>query len=150
MIVRSMNLEDLEEIVKIEKDLYKVPWNEKQFKYELEENEFSYLFVLEHNEVIVGYYGFWVMFEDCDITKVSIRKEFQGMKLSNILMQDCFKRVSDLNCERINLEVRVTNLKAINLYKKYGFKDVIRRKDYYGKGEDAFVLCKEMDGVING
>lgn len=144
MIIRSMNLDDLKEIVKIEESLYKTPWNEKQYKYELEENEFSYLFVLEHENVIIGYYGFWVMFEDSDITKVSIRKEFQGMKLSNILMEDCFKRVKNAGCNKINLEVRVDNAKAINLYKKHGFKEVYVRKDYYGKGEDALILNKEI------
>lgn len=146
MIVRSMNISDLDEIVNIEKDLYKSPWNEKQFKYELEENEFSYIFVLENEGVIVGYYGFWVMFEDCDITKVSIRKEFQGMKLSNILMKDCFERVKALGCNKINLEVRTTNERAINLYKKYGFQDVIIRKNYYGKNEDALILSKVLEG----
>lgn len=144
MIVRSMNVSDLNEIVKIEESLYKMPWNEKQYKYELEENEFSYLFVLEHDSVIIGYYGFWVMFEDSDITKVSIRKEFQGMKLSNILMEDCFKRVKDAGCNKINLEVRVDNIRAINLYKKHGFKEVYVRKDYYGKGEDALILSKDI------
>lgn len=144
MIVRSMKVKDLNEIIKIEKDLYKVPWNENQYKYELEENEFSYLFVLENEGIIIGYYGFWVMFENVDITKVSVRKEFQGMKLSNILMEDCIKRVKLLGCEKINLEVRVDNYRAINLYKKYDFKEVIVRKDYYGKGEDALILCKEL------
>lgn len=144
MIVRSMDINDLDEIIKIEKDLYKIPWNEGQYKYELEENEFSYLFVLEVDSVIIGYYGFWVMFENADITKVSIRREFQGKKLSNILMEDCIKRIKLLGCERINLEVRTNNYRAINLYKKYEFKEVIVRKDYYGKGEDALVLCKEL------
>jgi len=144
MLIRSMNTDDLKEIVEIEKDLYKSPWNEKQYKYELEENEFSYLFVLEHDKTIIGYYGFWVMFEDSDITKVSIRREFQGMKLSNILMEDCFKRVEALGCNKINLEVRTINFKAINLYKKHGFEEIYIRKDYYGKGEDALILCKKI------
>ena len=144
MIVREMNIDDLEKIVEIEKELYKTPWNLNQFKYELEENEFSYLFVLENEGVIIGYYGFWVMFEDVDITKVSIRKEFQGMKLSNILLQDCINRVEALKCEKINLEVRVDNIRAINLYKKYEFEEIAIRKDYYGKGEDALILCREM------
>ncbi len=145
MLVRSMTINDLEEIVNIEKDLYKTPWNERQYKYELEENEFSYVFILEHNDIIVGYYGFWVMFEECDITKVSIRKEFQGMKLSNILMEDCFNRVKALGCKKINLEVRTTNERAINLYKKHGFEDVIIRKNYYGKNEDALILSKILE-----
>lgn len=146
MIVRNMTINDLDEIVNIEKELYKIPWNEKQYKYELEENEFSYLFVLENDGVIIGYYGFWVMFEESDITKVSIRKEFQGMKLSNILMEDCIKRVGVLGCNKINLEVRVDNVKAINLYKKYGFEEIYVRKDYYGKGEDALILNKIIGG----
>lgn len=145
MLIRSMTINDLEEVVKIEKDLYKTPWNEKQYRYELEENEFSYVFILEHDNVIVGYYGFWVMFEECDITKVSIRKEFQGMKLSNILMEDCFVRVKALGCNKINLEVRTTNERAINLYKKHGFEDVIIRKNYYGKNEDALILSKVLE-----
>ena len=117
---------------------------ECKFKYELEENEFSYMYVLENDGVIIGYYGFWVMFDEVDITKVSIRKEFQGMKLSNILMEDCFNRVNSLDCFKINLEVRVGNVKAINLYKKHGFKEVCIRKDYYGKNEDALMMSKEM------
>ena len=144
MIVRELNVNDLNEIVALEKELYKTPWNLNQFKYELEENEFSYMFVLEHEGVIIGYYGFWVMFDEVDITKVSIRKEFQGMRLSNVLMEDCFNRVNDLGCIKINLEVRVDNVKAINLYKKHGFGEVCVRKDYYGKCEDALMMSKGM------
>ena len=142
MIVREMKISDLEEIVDIENSLYKSPWNLNQYKYEIEENEFSYTYVLENDGIIIGYYGFWVMFDNVDITKVSIRKEFQGMKLGHILMKDLLSRVNLLNIVRINLEVRVDNFKAINLYKKYGFKEICVRKDYYGKGEDALILCK--------
>lgn len=147
MIIREMKLEDLDIILDIENSLYKVPWTKEQYRYELEENEFSYLFVLEHDGVIVGYYGFWVMFENVDITKVSIRKEFQGMKLSHILMEDCIKRVSLLDTEKINLEVRIDNVRAINLYKKYGFEELIIRKNYYGNNEDALIMVRgDIDG----
>ena len=144
MIVRELSSKDLEEIVRFEKELYKTPWNLNQFKYELEENEFSHMYVLENQGVIIGYYGFWVMFDEIDITKVSIRKEFQGMHLSDILMEDCFNRVNSLGSIKINLEVRVDNVKAISLYKKYGFKEVCVRKDYYGKNEDALMMCREL------
>ena len=147
LLVRNVEVEDLEKIVEIEKDLYKTPWNLNQFRYEIEENEFSYVYVLENDGVIVGYYGFWIMFDEIDITKVSIRKEFQGMKFSHILMEDCFCRIKDLGIGKVNLEVRVDNFRAINLYKKYGFKEVCIRKDYYGKGEDALMMCKEC--VVN-
>ena len=72
------------------------------------------------------------------------------MKLSNILLEDCFNRVVSLGCNKINLEVREDNVRAINLYKKHGFKDIYLRKDYYGKGENALILVREMDGECNG
>ena len=73
MIVREMTKEDLEEVVNIESSLYKDKWNKEAYLRDLE-NEIAYNYVLEHEGVILGYYGFWLMFDNIDITKVSIRK----------------------------------------------------------------------------
>ena len=47
------------------------------------------------------------------------------------------------NINNITLEVRTTNEGAINLYKKYNFKVVSTRKNYYGN-EDAYLMIREM------
>lgn len=43
----------------------------------------------------------------------------------------------------ITLEVRISNIIAINLYKKFGFKEVALRKYYYGD-EDAILMEKQV------
>ena len=43
----------------------------------------------------------------------------------------------------ITLEVRVSNIRAINLYKKFGFREVALRKYYYGD-EDAILMEKQV------
>ena len=143
MIVRELTNDDLDVLVEIEKSLYKDPWNKEAYLRDLE-NDIAYNYVLVHDDVILGYYGFWIMFDNIDITKVSIRKELQGKGLSNILMKDFFSRISNLDIKSITLEVRVSNIKAINLYKKYGFKEISVRKKYYSDSEDALILQKEV------
>ena len=144
MIVRELNVSDLEEILKIEESLYVDPWNKQAYLRDLE-NDIAYNYVLEHDGIIIGYYGFWIMFDNIDITKVSIRKEFQGLGLSHILMNDLFARINNVDIKTITLEVRVSNESAINLYKKHGFKQICIRKNYYGNKEDAYILQKEVN-----
>lgn len=143
MIVREMNYEDLDEIVSIESSLYKDAWDKDAYIRDLE-NDIAYNYVLEHDGVILGYYGFWIMFDNVDITKVTIRKELQGKGLSNILMEDMFSRLYNSDIITITLEVRVSNIPAINLYKKYGFKEISVRKKYYENKEDAYVMQREV------
>jgi len=143
MIVRALEENDLDEIIKIEEAIYKDKWTKEAYLQDLT-NDIAFNYVLEHDGVIIGYYGFWIMFDNIDITKVSIRKELQGKGLSNILMEDMFTRISNLDVETITLEVRVSNEKAINLYSKYGFKKISVRKKYYEGNEDAIIMQKSL------
>jgi ribosomal-protein-alanine N-acetyltransferase len=45
------------------------------------------------------------------------------------------------NCE-VFLEVRISNLPAINLYKKFGFVTINIRKNYY-ENEDALLMMRK-------
>ena len=89
MIVRELVKEDLEELLEIENSLYQDAWNKEAYLRDLD-NEIAYNYVLVDQGVILGYYGFWIMFDNIDITKISVRKELQGKGLSNILMEDFF------------------------------------------------------------
>ena len=52
----------------------------------------------------------------------------------------------ELHYHNVNLEVRVSNVKAIALYQKFGFKNVAVRKRYYSNGEDAYLMIKKLEG----
>lgn len=56
------------------------------------------------------------------------------------------KKSEELHYQNVNLEVRVSNVKAIALYQKFGFKNVAVRKRYYSNGEDAYLMIKELEG----
>lgn len=136
--------EDIDAILPLENELYHKPWQKKDYEYELNDNPFAYYLKMidkDSNE-IMGYIGFWVKFEQAEITKVSIAKKYQGYKLSKLLMADAERRIMLAECENITLEVRVSNKVAINLYKSCGFNVVATRKRYYENGEDAYLMLK--------
>lgn len=149
MIVREMNVDDLDVVLKIEEDSYKSPWSKAMFLNELTDNKYAFLFVLEANGMIVGYYGFWAVDENAMITKVTIIKPLRGKGLGKILMEDLITRLNLLECDSVTLEVRVSNISAIKLYEKYGFEIIGKRTEYYQDGEDAHVMLKKLNEGAN-
>jgi ribosomal protein S18 acetylase RimI-like enzyme len=53
---------------------------------------------------------------------MGIRSEFQGKKIGSALMEEAISFCSQQNASRIELTVITTNLKAVSLYKKFGFE----------------------------
>lgn len=148
MIIQILELfvEDIDKILPLEQELYHKPWQKKDYEYELKENAFAHYLKMINadNNEIIGYIGFWVKFEQAEITKVSIAKKYQGYKLSKLLMMDAENRMKLAGCESSTLEVRVSNEVAINLYKSCGYKILTTRKQYYENNEDAYLMYKEL------
>ncbi|MFI3284192.1 MAG: ribosomal protein S18-alanine N-acetyltransferase [Erysipelotrichaceae bacterium] len=140
---RKMVEDDLKTILILEKELFSLPWKEEDYLYELNDNEFSHLYVLEDENEIVAYAGIWILFDQAQITTIGTRIVNQG-KGFGYKMMDKLKSIAIKNqCEVITLEVRVSNEKAINLYKKCGYEIVGTRKSYYSDNhEDAYLMMK--------
>ena len=146
MIIRPMEVKDLDVVMALENDLYKCPWNKKNFLDELEGNQYAYLYVLEHEGNIFGYYGVWIVADSATITKVSVNKALQNKGLGKILMDDLLTRTQEAGAVYVSLEVRVSNASAIHLYEINGFKNMGVRKRYYPDGEDAYSMVKYFPG----
>lgn len=146
MLIRRMDYSDVDKIVSLEHELFSSPWDKEAFYYELEKNAFSTILILENDDEIVGYIGMWLLGDQTQITTLGIKKVFQGNGYAKMLMDKCAEITKSLGYGNINLEVRVSNQKAINLYKKCGFKIVTIRKNYYQDNhEDAYLMIKEME-----
>lgn len=146
MLIRKMDLGDLERVVDLEHELFSSPWKKDDFIYELEKNSFSTILVLEDNGLVIGYLGMWNLGDQSQITTVGVDKQYQGKGYATMLMNKCIEIAKGLKYSNINLEVRVSNESAITLYKKCGFKIVATRKNYYQDNhEDAYLMVKEME-----
>ena len=82
-----------------------------------------------------------ITLDEADIESVFTFPEFRKKGIAFSLIQKFLEEYPNL--KKIFLEVRQSNIPAINAYKKAGFNQISVRKKYYSDGEDALILIKE-------
>lgn len=145
IVIRGMQHKDIGQIINIEKICFSLPWSKESFEHELK-NEFAYYQVAEQEGNISGFMGMWRIIDECHITNVAVLPEYRNKGIGKMLIN---KMIEICKCSEITtmtLEVRVSNIPAINLYKKFGFFSVGKRPNYYAKPvEDALIMWKQID-----
>ncbi len=148
-MIEVMTEAHLDGVLEIERDIFTSPWNRQAFLYELNENEFSHNYVWIEEDKVVGFCGFWNIFDQAQITNIGIKKTHQRKKIASKLMELIINESIQAGCETISLEVRISNDAAIALYKKYGFEIINIRENYYEDNhEDAYFMMKAIGGLL--
>ena len=145
-MIREMRINDLDQVMIIERESFNEHWKRKDFEYEINENAFSNMMVYEKDNKILGILGYYILFDDAQITTIATLKEARGQHIATELMEYLINDCNQKECSVISLEVRKSNLKAQNLYKKFDFIEMNVRKGYYEDGEDALFMMKALGG----
>lgn len=145
--VRISNLkkEDVERVAEIEAEAYgEHHWSKDSFYSEISNKVAKYYTASLEDGTIAGYMGTWHIVDEAHITTIAVAKDYLRNKIGECLivksLQDCYNEF----IKYITLEVRVSNIPAIKLYEKYGFKSLGTRKGYYqDNNEDALIMWTE-------
>src|SRR5699024_5156658 len=130
-----------EEVIEVEKASFTTSWTADIFYQEITENKYAHYYVLELDGKIVGYAGAWIVYEDAQITNIAIRPEYRGKKLGEKLFQFMMQLAMNEGAVRLSLEVRISNIVAQRMYRKFGLVPAGIRKSYYtDNNEDAIVM----------
>ena len=148
-IIRRMRLKDLEQVASLEEATFARPWSRESFRQELTRNAVARYLVAEEDGQILGYAGAWVILDESHITNIAVREEARGRGIGRKLTAELLQILSNLGASYATLEVRVSNLRAQNLYKSLGFISVGKRKRYYeDNNEDAYLMvCEHLPDV---
>jgi len=139
--IREMTQEDIDVVHEIEKETYSTAWTKDILTQEVVHNKHAFYAVVEYNDIIVGYAGMWVVFDDAQITTIAISPDYQGRKLGEQLFKHMLESAYALGVQRLSLEVRISNIVAQNMYRKFGLVPGGLRKGYYtDNNEDAIVM----------
>lgn len=142
IIVRRMLPEDLEEVCRIEKDNFTLPWSEKSFLESMERTDTVFLTALSGNEV-VGYLGCYCIAGEGEITNVAVHGNYRRKGIGGMLLEKLYKEGEKLACREYFLEVRESNEAAISLYARQGFVEEGIRKNFYERPvENAIIMWK--------
>ncbi len=146
MIIRDICLDDLDQIMILEKNCFSVPWSRDSFENEIEKNNLAHYIVLEIDGVIVGYGGAWYIVDEGHITNVAIHNDYRKQGLGKKLVQEMIEKARKANINHMTLEVRKSNIPAITLYERMGFKIAgVRPKYYTDNKEDALIMWCQIN-----
>jgi ribosomal-protein-alanine N-acetyltransferase len=78
------------------------------------------------------------------VVSVAVLEEHRGKNIGKALMLEGINGVMHRKADEIYLEVRVSNISAINMYQKLRFEIKSRLRSYYRDGEDAYLMALEL------
>ena len=136
LTIRPITGGDLDAVVAIEASTYEQPWSAAVWADELSQETRTYL-VADLDGEVAGYAGIMVVGVDAHVTTVVSNGEVP--RLGSRLMLELVREAIKAGAEHLTLEVRTSNTRAQELYRRFGLAPVGVRKHYY-RGDDALIM----------
>ena len=151
--IREMRQEDLAQVRAIDQASFTMPWPESAYKYELNENPLSLLWVAVQNTasvqntapegapLILGMVVVWMILDEAHIATIAVRADQRNKGIAQCLLAEALKGAIGREAHEATLEVRVSNIPAQKLYQRFRFEVVGERRRYYrDNNEDALIM----------
>lgn len=131
--------EDLNRLYDLEKEIFKndtFALKKESIKYHLQRN---IIYKIEVNNKLVGYILWLNRKKYFRLYSLAISKAYQNQGLAKQLLDYSFEHLKE---KSFSLEVKVSNIGAIKLYEKFGFKIKKVLENYYDN-EDGYLMEKK-------
>ena len=142
-MIREMLKKDIDNIVRLEESSFNHSLG-SEFLERAYYSDIAYVYVYEENKNIIGYISSIFDGEIVEILNFCVDKEKRRLGIGTNLISKLLNDLKAKGAKTSILEVRESNLAALNCYKKLGYNKINVRKAYYSDGEDAYVLEKVL------
>ena len=141
-----MTLSDLDTVIAIEQTAYSHPWTLGNFRDSL--NPLFEAQCLWLDGQLLGYFLAMRGFEEMHLLNITVAPAYQGEGWGHMMLDALSLMSRHAGAQWLWLEVRQSNQRALQVYERYGFKQVSIRKDYYPAGrqqrEHAVVMSLKL------
>ena len=143
--LRRLTLSDLTEIEPIERDAYPTPWSRSMFAGELSKPTSVALGAFDADSGrLIGYLIVSRYVDAWHVMNVAVASSHRRRGIASQLLHELFELTAGDARRGYTLEVRVSNVVAIALYEKLGFRTTGLRRGYYTDNrEDALIMWKD-------
>jgi [ribosomal protein S18]-alanine N-acetyltransferase len=142
-----MRRRHLRSVLRIESRVYPVPWSMSLFLSELALRSTRAYYVAFVGRQVVGYAGLMMTLDDGHVTTIAVDPAWHRHKIGTRLLLALAYEARRRGATSLTLEVRLGNKAAQHLYRRFGFRPVGVRKNYYAETkEDALVMWAEDVG----
>jgi ribosomal-protein-alanine N-acetyltransferase len=142
-----MTVADIDDVTALENRVFPHPWSRANFTDSIACGYDAWV-VRDPLGELAGYFLLMYAVDEAHLLDVAVAAERQGEGLGRYLLDKAAQRAREHEMQSILLEVRPTNERALQVYVKYGFAEIGRRKGYYpaheGQREDAIVMRFEL------
>lgn len=144
-----MDRSHIEQIAALERECFSTPWSEAMLTEVLFDSQASFIVAESEDGGVLGYAGLQVVLDEGYIDNIAVEPNARRHGVADELL-DVFCRFGEANLAFLTLEVRASNAPAIALYRKHGFEEAGRRKNYYTKPtEDAVIMTRYFKRIGN-
>ena len=144
--LRPMREADVDAVMAVEVRAYPFPWTAGIFRDCLRAG--YPMWVQEQGGQLVGYAVLSIAADEAHLLNLCTAPGHEGRGLGRRLLQSMLRIARGHRAQRMFLEVRPSNPRAIALYERSGFNEIGRRPRYYpdhdGRREDAIVMAMEL------
>lgn len=140
-----MNERDLDGVAALEAGLQEFPWSRGNFADSLQAGHS--VWVLRLGGDLVGFSVLMSVLDEAHLLNIGIDRRYQGQGYGARLLRRAMENARLNGAQKLFLEVRPSNDKAVALYRHFGFRQIALRKGYYpaaGGREDALIFDKEL------
>lgn len=146
MNIRMASIGDLAALADVHARAFAQGWDDASLK-SLMSGPGVAAHVAEDRE-ICGFILTRIAADEAEVITIAVGPDRRRQGLASRLLERAVAHMVRLGAARMFLEVAAQNLPARNLYEKYGFREVGRRKAYYDDGDDALVLAVDLPLVV--
>ncbi|MFP4658273.1 MAG: ribosomal protein S18-alanine N-acetyltransferase [Desulfonatronovibrionaceae bacterium] len=143
--VCSLDNRRLGELVEIEREIFLLPWGEREYTAFFLQQTSLALGVLDRGR-LVGFITCFNMPGELEVLNLAVREGYRRQRLGTSLLLRAvgvFRETSSGGS--VFLEVRESNRPAIALYTKLGFaRSGVRENYYLDSGEDAWIMRLDL------
>ncbi len=146
LLIVPFNLEDLDQVIKIENQVFTTPWS-KQAYLEISRLSNVHFWVVKHLEEVAAYilYQETNAGHDLELHTIATSPGYQKLGLAKKMIKFMINYAHKHKLKHIFLLVRPSNLAALSLYNSFDFKTIGLRPNYYANNqEDAFLMKLDL------
>lgn len=160
-VIEPMRLDDLKEVLAIERVAFPVPWSLRTYRWELTANDRACYLVVRQRQPkseseeksprpglgaairrvlrlkatdrspVLGYGGFWLVADEAHIGTLAVHPHWRRRGLGALLLAALLDKAVEMGAVVATLEVRASNVAARNLYRSFGFEQAGLNRHYY-------------------
>jgi ribosomal-protein-alanine N-acetyltransferase len=153
VVIRPMQIENVEQVVAIDRLSFSMPWPTSSYRFELLENQTSRLWISELSRKgtsaqIVAMIVVWNIVDEAHIATIAVHPEYRRLGIGKHLLAYALKEALQQGMHTATLEVRAGNQVAQAMYSKFGFIIAGIRLHYYQDNqEDAWIMSAPLDSL---